>query len=64
MLKFIDGIISKLKGKNKVSEVKEKIFIRNRCPKCNSLLFEKEENTYTPGSVRIKCRMCKEILVL
>lgn len=49
--------------KSKKVEV-EKNFVRCRCPKCNSLLFEKEENTYTPDSVRIKCRMCKEILVL
>lgn len=60
MLKFI----RKLKETKKVEEVIEKKFTRCRCPKCNALLFEKEINTYTKGSVRVKCRMCKEIMIL
>ena len=58
MLKFIER---KIKKKELNSE---KEFTRCRCPKCNSLMFEKDESIYVSGSVRIKCRMCKEILVL
>ena len=59
MLRFI-GRLTKKQEKQQV----EPNFTRCRCPKCNSLLFERDENSYKVGSVRIKCRMCKEILVL
>lgn len=43
---------------------KEPVWEQKRCPHCDALLFEKDKNLYTLKSVRIKCRLCKEIMVL
>jgi phage FluMu protein Com len=34
-----------------------------RCPRCNSLMFEINEH-FHKQSVRVKCRKCKEMLIL
>jgi phage FluMu protein Com len=42
----------------------EKLWQSIRCPFCKSLLFETCEENYIPFSVRMKCRMCKEMNIV
>lgn len=35
-----------------------------RCPLCQSMLFEAEADRFVPFSVRVKCRKCKEMIIV
>lgn len=37
---------------------------KTRCPNCNALLFEKDSTFFILESIRIKCRLCKNIIVV
>jgi uncharacterized protein with PIN domain len=37
---------------------------KSRCPKCNALLFEVDSTFFILETVRIKCRLCKNIFVI
>lgn len=45
--------------------VKKQIIVwkQHRCPTCNALLYEVDEKSFSKSSVRIKCRLCKNIEV-
>lgn len=38
-------------------------WVQHRCTKCDALLFEINERSFKPKTVRIKCRLCKSIAV-
>ncbi|WP_273836314.1 hypothetical protein [Guptibacillus sedimenti] len=47
-----------------VSKTNEHEWTEKRCPHCDALLFEKRLDIYALRSIRIKCRLCKEVMVL
>lgn len=39
------------------------MWTQHRCDNCNALLFEIDQGKYQKESIRIKCRLCKQIEV-